>query len=39
MKFLKKLFSHEKDVDNISDYSNWRVGLSCAASWSWGGLA
>lgn len=30
------LIKRQKYADSIADYPNWRVGLSCAASWSWG---
>lgn len=36
MKLLNLLFKHLKNTDDISRYTNWRIGLSCAASWSWG---
>lgn len=31
-----KLFKRDEDTDNLLNYSNWRIGLSTAASWSWG---
>jgi hypothetical protein len=33
---ISKLFKRDEDADNLLAYPNWRIGLSTAASWSWG---
>lgn len=35
-RLLRLLFSRWSKADDLSLYPNWRVGLSSAASWSWG---
>lgn len=36
-KFVRALFSRRKEGRNdLMEYPNWRVGISLAASWSWG---
>lgn len=34
--FVQVLFIRRGDVDDLSMFSNWRVGVSVAADWSWG---
>ncbi|OGF27114.1 hypothetical protein A2303_03385 [Candidatus Falkowbacteria bacterium RIFOXYB2_FULL_47_14] len=36
LKLMNLLFKRRDNVDDLSLYPNWRIGLSSAASWSWG---
>ena len=36
MRLTRLILQHKAGVDDLSGYPNWRIGLSSAASWSWG---